>query len=446
MPPPPPSAQGPAYGFRQPTMASQRPLSVAYPGPGGFASPPQPPPPRPLPQRQPTLPLAQSFDAMSLNSPQVSSYAPRQSSLMSPATIRPLPCAGSPTQAPPPPPSSPPPNFDEPAPAPGGAPAIVTPMPTVSTLLAAESRITKPSHLIAWSKAVLALVDRTQPDADPTRPEPISDPVLARLANVAVQHVISFASIWQPGSTGVPAHVAEALYLRGTLEASGAFPEKIPRDQRGAFRDFEVAARQGYMPGWFKLGRDYESVKDITHAREVFDRGARAKETSCLYVSLFFLAGLGVSCLTGARELAPRYGASSRPARNPCHPLNGYPPPPRSCRFVECGRPSAVLCVWYAPAWRVYASYASACSPCASTSPGDSSQPPSPSVRSAQTHRAGRVPWFRSGPLQDGLGVRTREDGLCLRSTPICAVLFCWESERGGRSGYGALQVVFVWV
>jgi TPR repeat protein len=160
-------------------------------------------------------------------------------------------------------------------------------MPTVSTLLAAESRVTKPSHIIAWAKAVLALVDRIQPEIDPEHPKPLADPVLARLANVAIQHVTSIASIWPIGSNApVPPYVSEALYLRGTLEASGAFPEKIARDQRAAFRDFEAASRQGYAAGWFKLGRDYESVKDIAHAREVFERGARAKETSCLYVSV----------------------------------------------------------------------------------------------------------------------------------------------------------------
>ncbi|KAG8743604.1 hypothetical protein FRC10_011667 [Ceratobasidium sp. 414] len=280
----PPAPQAQNYGFRQPTLAPPRPVSAVYPGgPGGFAAPP-------APQHQPTLPVAQAFDAMSLASP-VPPYSPRQSSLMSPPTTRPLSFAGglpspqqpSPTSAPPSAPGSPPPNFDEPASA-GGTPAIVTPMPTISTLLAAESKVTKPSHIIAWSRAVLALVDRVQPDVDPERPKPLSDPVLARLANVAVQHVTSMASIWPIGSAApVPAHVAEALYLRGTLEASGAFPEKIPRDQRAAFRDFEAAARQGYAPGWFKLGRDYESVKDTAHAREVFERGARLKETSCLY-------------------------------------------------------------------------------------------------------------------------------------------------------------------
>ncbi|QRW04880.1 chitin synthase regulatory factor [Ceratobasidium sp. AG-Ba] len=293
-PPPPPPPQAPAGaqygGYRQPTMGPPpaRPVSAAYPGPGGWAAPPAPP----APQHQPTLPVAQ-FDSMSLGSPGPAPvYSPRQSSLMSPVgTTRPLSFAGSiapqvqpaPTPAPPPAPSSPPPNFDEPVAA-GGPPAIVAPMPTISSLVAAESRVTKPSHVIAWAKAVLALVNRVQPDVDPDHPKPLADPVLARLANVAIQHVTSFASTWPIGSSDpVPAYVAEALYLRGTLEASGAFPEKIPRDQRAAFRDFEASARQGYAPGWFKLGRDYESVKDIGHAREVFERGARVKETSCLY-------------------------------------------------------------------------------------------------------------------------------------------------------------------
>ncbi|KAG8713848.1 hypothetical protein FRC09_018256 [Ceratobasidium sp. 395] len=314
-PPPPQGAPGPNYGFRQPSIAPPRPVSSVYnQGPGGFAAPPPP-------QHQPTLPIAQ-FDTMSLGSP-APAYSPRQSSLMSPTTPRPLSFAGSlpspaPSQQPPPaPPSapaSPPPNFDEQAPS-GGAPAIVSPMPTVSSLLAAESRVTKPSHIIAWAKAVLALVDRVQTDVDPEHPKPLSDPVLARLANVAIQHVTSIASIWPIGSTApVPAHVAEALYLRGSLEASGAFPEKIPRDQRAAFRDYEAAARQGYAPGWFKLGRDYESVKDIAHAREVFERGARVKETSCLYrLGMAHLLGqlgvpatpsLAVSLLREAADLA----------------------------------------------------------------------------------------------------------------------------------------------
>src|SRR5690348_14338382 len=65
-----------------------------------------------------------------------------------------------------------------------------------------------------------------------------------------------------------------------------AHSQKRFRVTRAAFRDFEVAAKQGYKPGWFKLGRDYKSVKDVAHARNAFERGARSKESSCLYVSL----------------------------------------------------------------------------------------------------------------------------------------------------------------
>ncbi|KAJ1311185.1 hypothetical protein OPQ81_009686 [Rhizoctonia solani] len=288
--PPPPPHSGTTYGFQPPPAGPpQHPVSAVYPGPGGFASPPQPPAPR-QPHHQPTLSITQPFDAMSLG-PQ-HGFSPRQSSLMAPPTPRPvswaaggIPAPATPLpQAPPPPSQSPVPTFAEPAPGPGQPPAIVIPMPTVSTLLAAESKISKPTHIVAWAKAVLALVDRLQPDVDPNSPEPISDPAVARLANVAIQHVVSFASVWQEGSRDpVPPHVAEALYLRGTLEASGAFPDRIPRDQRSAFRDFNEAARQGYKAGWFKIGRDYESVKDMTRAREVFERGASLKETSCIY-------------------------------------------------------------------------------------------------------------------------------------------------------------------
>ncbi|QRW19104.1 Sel1 domain-containing protein [Rhizoctonia solani] len=282
---PPPPPQGVSYGFRALPNVPQHPGPPAYPGPGGFAQHPHAPP---VPHHQSSLSITQSFDAMSIG-PQPG-FSPRQSSLMGPPTPRPLsfaaniPPPATPLPQPPAPATSPVPTFAEPAAGPGQPPAIVTPMPTVSTLLAAESKLTKPSHIVAWAKAVLGLVDRQQPDADPSNPEPISDPVVARLANVAIQHVLSFASVWQVGSRDpVPPHVAEALYLRGTLEASGAFPEKIPRDQRSAFRDFNEAARQGYKAGWFKIGRDYESVKDMARAREVFERGAGLKETSCLY-------------------------------------------------------------------------------------------------------------------------------------------------------------------
>ncbi|CAE7153142.1 unnamed protein product [Rhizoctonia solani] len=281
---PPPPPQGVNYGFRAPPgVPTQPPAPPAYPGPGGFATG-QPPAPR----HQPTLSITQPFDAMGFG-PQPG-YSARQPTMMAPPTPRPLsfaaniPAPATPLPQPPAPAASPVPSFTEAAPGPGQPPAIVTPMPTVSTLLAAESKISKPSHIIAWAKAVLALVDRLQPDADPSNPEPIADPVVSRLANVAIQHVVSFASVWQEGNREqLPPHVAEALYLRGTLESSGAFPEKIPRDPRSAFRDFNEAARQGCKAGWFKIGRDYESVKDIPRAREVFERGAGLKEISCIY-------------------------------------------------------------------------------------------------------------------------------------------------------------------
>lgn len=138
-----------------------------------------------------------------------------------------------------------------------------------------------------WAKDVLALVDRTQPSAKPSKSAPdatgkITDPELVKLADTAIKHILTVTG---SGGGQVPPYVAEALYLKGALSASGSFPTYLPRDPRAAFKDFEAAARAGYTPAWFKLGRDYESVGDPDRARDCFDRGASTKETSCLYVS-----------------------------------------------------------------------------------------------------------------------------------------------------------------
>jgi len=81
----------------------------------------------------------------------------------------------------------------------------------------------------------------------------------------------------------IPVHVAEAIFIRATLESSGAFPEDVPLNPRVAFRDYEQAARAGYAQAWFKLGRDYEGFGDLKHARTCFERGVKAGNESCLY-------------------------------------------------------------------------------------------------------------------------------------------------------------------
>ncbi len=100
-----------------------------------------------------------------------------------------------------------------------------------------------------------------------------------------------------PPQHPLPPHVAEALYQRGSLGASGMFPSVFPPSPRDSFRDFETAARAGYAPAWFKLGRDYESVGDTTRARDCFERGVRNGVGSCFYrIGMAHLKGqLGIT-------------------------------------------------------------------------------------------------------------------------------------------------------
>ena len=87
----------------------------------------------------------------------------------------------------------------------------------------------------------------------------------------------------------IPLHVAEAIYLRATFAASGAYPDQVKQNPRAAFRDFEQAARSGYNAAWFRLGRDYENFNDAVHAKDCFERGVKLGVESCCYVSLRFL-------------------------------------------------------------------------------------------------------------------------------------------------------------
>lgn len=79
---------------------------------------------------------------------------------------------------------------------------------------------------------------------------------------------------------------ALALYLRGHLQAEGDCPEYLPKDPRQAFSDFEAAARTGDPKGWYRLGRDYETVGDITRARDCFERGRAKGNCESNYVGL----------------------------------------------------------------------------------------------------------------------------------------------------------------
>lgn len=133
------------------------------------------------------------------------------------------------------------------------------------------------------------LVDRAQQnssgDSPPAGPAVIQDPQLSRLVQIAVPTVLQIASAQLPNPT--PVFAAEAIYLRATFAASGAYPDHIQHNPRVAFRDFEHAARAGYAQAWFRLGRDYENFNDAAHARDCFERGLKLNVESCVYVRIF---------------------------------------------------------------------------------------------------------------------------------------------------------------
>ncbi|KAJ7487861.1 hypothetical protein FB451DRAFT_728615 [Mycena latifolia] len=159
---------------------------------------------------------------------------------------------------------------------------LTVPLPSIQALTAALPTVTSPSHdpalQLAWARDVLFLVDRT--------PSLSSSP----LALAAVPLVLALASRTPP--------VPEALHLRATFASSGAYPSLIPANPRGAFRDFEAAARAGHAPAWFRLARDYEAFNDTPHALDCLARGAKAADPAALH-------RLGVAHLLGQLALPP---------------------------------------------------------------------------------------------------------------------------------------------
>ncbi|KAH7886822.1 HCP-like protein [Phlebopus sp. FC_14] len=171
-----------------------------------------------------------------------------------------------------------------------GVPSLTAPLPSIQSLTAALPTIQQPHHdpalKINWARDVLMLVDRAQQnpsssDSTAVGPVTIHDPQLLRLSQVAVPIVLQIASTQAPSP--LPIYVAEAVYLRATMEASGAYPDHVPHNPRIAFRDFEQAARSGHAQAWFRLGRDYENFNDVAHARECFERGVKLNVESCVY-------------------------------------------------------------------------------------------------------------------------------------------------------------------
>ncbi|KZO95423.1 HCP-like protein [Calocera viscosa TUFC12733] len=166
---------------------------------------------------------------------------------------------------------------------------LVAALPTPEALQReAPSDRTDPSITVSWIQSVL-LVSSLTPPTELSSKSSAGGPTIATIIPVALALLQRVAS--------EPSPPPLAFFLRGTLLSSGAHPLYFERSPRAAFKDFEKAARGGYDPAWFRLGRDYESVGDLDRARDCFDRGAVLKERSCLY-------RMGMSNLLGQLNLS----------------------------------------------------------------------------------------------------------------------------------------------
>ncbi|KAI0066915.1 HCP-like protein [Artomyces pyxidatus] len=270
---------GPDYGGPPPGGQNPNPGGFAFPTPSRGNTPLPPPagsqwspwnvPQNPSPPHQlPPLPQASS------------SPRPQHSSRPSYSSPRPAPPQSNPSDSLTPAMASmslrpaEPPRSSEP-------PSLTAPLPTISSLLAGlqsvQNPTASPQSRIAWCRDILALVERMYPAAEDAPPGPvhITDSELARMADIAVPMLLQLSNLQPP--------IAEAVYLRATLAASGAFPQFVQANPRAAFRDYEKAARAGFHTAWFKLGRDYENFGDFMHAKDCFERGVKQNNESCLY-------------------------------------------------------------------------------------------------------------------------------------------------------------------
>jgi hypothetical protein len=173
-------------------------------------------------------------------------------------------------------------------------PSLTAPLPTIASLIAGLPSLqtgNNPVSRMAWCRDVINLVDRlyvapnqTGSADPPSGPIHVTDQELNNLVETAIPMILQIANP-NPSPQQLPLHIAEAIYLRATFEATGAYPQFVPQNPRMAFRDFERAARAGFSAAWFKLGRDYENFGDFSHAKDCFERGTRNNNESCLYVS-----------------------------------------------------------------------------------------------------------------------------------------------------------------
>ncbi|KAI0300592.1 hypothetical protein B0F90DRAFT_1817633 [Multifurca ochricompacta] len=157
------------------------------------------------------------------------------------------------------------------APESSGPPSLTATLPTIASLIAIL-----PSVQNLDNSPHLRLLD------PPSGPVNVADQELNHLVEIAVPLILQIANP-NPVPQPLPLHVAEAIYLRATFEATGAYPKFVPQNPRTAFRDYERAGRAGYSAAWFKIGRDYENFGDFPHAKDCYERGIRSNNESCLY-------------------------------------------------------------------------------------------------------------------------------------------------------------------
>ena len=140
-------------------------------------------------------------------------------------------------------------------------------LPSVESLRNALQSVQSPTasdtSRVAWIRDVLFLVNRatassadasSSGDASPLSllpsvkkgPVNIEDPALRDLADYALTLLINIMPTLPARDEKLSPPLAEALYIRAKLTASGLFPEYLPASPRNAFREFEVAARAGH--------------------------------------------------------------------------------------------------------------------------------------------------------------------------------------------------------
>ncbi|WFD42485.1 hypothetical protein MPSI1_001130 [Malassezia psittaci] len=175
-------------------------------------------------------------------------------------------------------------------PSPARLTPIHVPLPDTKSLDEQRERAMRSgddAEVLRWSMQVVKFVERMQ--ATQTQ----IDERIEQWIDEAILQIIQAASHPKPSG--------QALYARGDLLAKGTFPTYVAKDLRSAFSDFERSARLGYAPSWYRIGRDYETLGDITRAKSAYTRGIKAGDVSSTY-------RMGMACLFGQLDTSVNQG------------------------------------------------------------------------------------------------------------------------------------------